>query len=351
MNAICKDSPMISVIVPVYKAEKYLNECIESVLNQTYFDFELILVDDGSPDGCPAICDLYAEKDARVKVIHKQNGGVSRARNTGMENARGEFVMFLDSDDFIEPATLMAMMSKMDDSIDCVLCGLYYFYPDEKKNFTYRLPDVTMQMPEEFDKYFQSIKRAGGNFTSCAKLFRHSIIIANKLSFEEEYALLEDASFASGFLRYCRKCHLMSDAFYHYRQLEEESLVKRFHANADKALAMFYTKSLWMKDHLSFENWQIIKEVIDDYQAQFITQIYDCSQLGMREKLSALKRFSKTFRENQFCRNMKKKPFTSLICCICLNCHADRLLHWFMLIRVALKRNTLVASLLAKKKG
>ena len=91
-----------SVIVPVYKVEKYLPNCIESVLNQTFSDFELILVDDGSPDSCPEICDSYKEKDSRIKVVHKPNGGLASARRAGIKVAEGEYVYNLDSDDLIE---------------------------------------------------------------------------------------------------------------------------------------------------------------------------------------------------------------------------------------------------------
>lgn len=93
----------ISIIVPVYNVEPYLRRCVDSILAQTLTDFELILVDDGSPDGCPAICDEYAEKDSRVHVIHKENGGVSSARNTGMAVAEGKYFLFCDSDDYVSP--------------------------------------------------------------------------------------------------------------------------------------------------------------------------------------------------------------------------------------------------------
>ena len=91
----------ISVIVPVYKVEPYINHCVDSILAQTYRDFELILVDDGSPDNCGKICDEYAKKDSRVKVIHKVNGGVSSARNMGLDNAKGEWITFIDADDYV----------------------------------------------------------------------------------------------------------------------------------------------------------------------------------------------------------------------------------------------------------
>ena len=97
-----KKSPEISIIVPVYQVEKYLNECIDSILAQTFTDFELILVDDGSPDNCPALCDAAAEKDSRVRVIHKINGGVSTARNAGLDAAQGNWIGFVDPDDFVD---------------------------------------------------------------------------------------------------------------------------------------------------------------------------------------------------------------------------------------------------------
>lgn len=97
------NNPLISVIVPIYNVEKYLHTCINSILNQTYSNLEIILVDDGSPDSCPSICDEFALKDNRVKVIHKTNGGLSSARNAGLDIAKGDFIGFIDSDDFISP--------------------------------------------------------------------------------------------------------------------------------------------------------------------------------------------------------------------------------------------------------
>lgn len=93
-------APLISIIVPVYKTEKFLNKCIESITGQTYKNIEVLLVDDGSPDNCPEMCDTWAEKDERIKVIHKKNGGASDARNTGIKNAQGKYLIFIDSDDY-----------------------------------------------------------------------------------------------------------------------------------------------------------------------------------------------------------------------------------------------------------
>lgn len=123
---------MISIIVPVYNIEPYLPSCVESVLWQSFRDFELILVDDGSPDGCPALCDAYAEEDQRVRVIHQENGGLSEARNAGMSEARGEYMAFVDGDDIVHPAFLETLLSALSETgADIAECGVRKVYPGE----------------------------------------------------------------------------------------------------------------------------------------------------------------------------------------------------------------------------
>lgn len=117
---------LISVIVPIYNVEKYLKKCVDSILRQTYVHLEVILVDDGSPDGCPQMCDEYALRDARVKVVHKRNGGLSDARNAGIDIAKGAYLAFVDSDDFIEKDMLEKLYySLIKYQADFSLCGLY----------------------------------------------------------------------------------------------------------------------------------------------------------------------------------------------------------------------------------
>ena len=125
--------PKVSIIVPVYKAEKYLNRCVDSILAQTFTDFELLLIDDGSPDRSGEICDEYAKKDSRIRVFHKKNGGVSSARNLGLDNVLGEYVTFVDSDDWVEPdfvETMIQTYEKFPWTIP--VCG--YVNHDEVKN-------------------------------------------------------------------------------------------------------------------------------------------------------------------------------------------------------------------------
>ena len=129
LNSHCT---LISVIVPVYKVEPYLRPCVDSILAQTWTDFELILVDDGSPDNCGAICEEYAARDSRVRVIHRENGGLSAARNSGLEVAAGEYISFVDSDDLIAPDFLSRMMDVMlREKVRLVLCWKEDFKDEE----------------------------------------------------------------------------------------------------------------------------------------------------------------------------------------------------------------------------
>ena len=117
------NEPKISVIVPVYKVEKYLRKCVDSIINQTYQNLEIILVDDGSPDNCPAICDEYAAKDSRVRVIHKENGGLGDARNAGLDACTGEYIGFVDSDDWIDANMYSDMATMMEEKNLDVVCA------------------------------------------------------------------------------------------------------------------------------------------------------------------------------------------------------------------------------------
>lgn len=132
-------SALVSVVIPVYNVEQYLKECVDSVLNQTYSDYEIILVDDGSTDNSGKLCDSYLSVDNRIKVIHRKNGGLSAARNTGLDAASGDYIYFLDSDDYIEPVTLEHLVhtAKTDDA-DMVFFDGYVFYTDcEEEGTTY----------------------------------------------------------------------------------------------------------------------------------------------------------------------------------------------------------------------
>lgn len=177
---------MVSVIIPVYKAEKYLCECIDSVINQTYDNLEIILVDDGSPDNCGAICDEYACRDDRIKVIHKDNGGASDARNAGLSIAHGKYVYFLDSDDYIKPDAIekaeTCIEKKKADIVFFDSETLYEDFPDPDyhenyaRKHTYRTEkgSLVLKKQKKNKEYYASVPLL---------LFRKSFIDKNDLSF------------------------------------------------------------------------------------------------------------------------------------------------------------------------
>ncbi len=139
---------LISIIVPVYNVEKYLDKCLESIVSQTYKNIEIILVDDGSSDNCPAMCDEWAKKDSRIKVIHKENGGLSDARNVGLENAKGKYIGFIDSDDYIDKTMFEKLLNKAkENDADMTLCGMSFAYEDGtiKKNIETNLKNCNAQ--------------------------------------------------------------------------------------------------------------------------------------------------------------------------------------------------------------
>lgn len=178
-----KDDELISVIVPIYGVEEWLDECVESLVNQSYKNLEIILVDDGSRDRCPQMCDEWSKKDSRIRVVHKENGGLSSARNAGLDVCTGEYVSFIDSDDFIHKDTYKIMMTDMKTrDVDIVRCAMNRYNGHEfidNRNIKY---EKTYNTDEIFDCYFYHKEDLCGGV--CDKLFKRE--------------LFEDARFPEG---------------------------------------------------------------------------------------------------------------------------------------------------------
>ncbi len=167
-------SELISVVVPVYKVEKQLSRCVDSLIRQTYDNIEIILVDDGSPDGCPAICDGYAKKDSRIKVIHRQNGGLSAARNSGIEAASGEYIAFVDSDDYVadDYIDFMYRMAVLNNA-DVVSCGVREVYPSGKSALQYA--DNSLIVMDKKEALTRMCYNDGFFVTAWDKLYKRSL--------------------------------------------------------------------------------------------------------------------------------------------------------------------------------
>lgn len=235
-------NPLISIIIPVYNVEDYIRPCLDSILAQTYTNFEAILVDDGSKDGSGRICDEYAEKDSRFIVVHKENGGVSSARNKGLEIAKGEYIAFVDSDDWIENNYLTIILNEIED-YDLLFFGNIAHYNDG--NIVYRLPPSFIGTnKEETEKGLFQLRINDIHFGffgyTCFKVFKREIINSNHLDFIKGLCIREDEIFTGTYCRYAKTLKVISQPLYHYRILSTPSNRKKF----TKCELQIYTKAI-----------------------------------------------------------------------------------------------------------
>lgn len=265
----------ISVIVPVYNAERYLARCIDSILTQTYNNFELILVDDGSTDCSGKICDKYAKADARIKVVHKENGGVSTARNAGIDIAKGEYITFIDSDDFVEREFFKYTFNAAQKSkADCVTAGIRYWYEDNSKNKDCVLTEAYFDVTKDLNKHFTELHEQHAFDAMYAKLYKSKIIQSFGLRFDTSYAIFEDGIFVSNYLSHCRLCYFVGQVFYNYVQHDFSSLMKQFNTNADRAFQTRYDSDVWMLSLLDRENQDKYRRKMFRQWLGFSMQIY-----------------------------------------------------------------------------
>ena len=229
---------LISIIVPVYRVEKYLSRCIDSIIAQTYKTLEIILVDDGSPDGCPEICDSYAERDNRVYVIHKKNGGLSDARNAGIEAAHGKYLGFVDSDDYIHPKMYQRLWEKLKkEDADAAMCDI------EK---VYDMSPVFHEIAEDETEIFNGIQAVKNildkqlhviSVISCGKLYKAELFEKVRFPFGK---LHEDEFTTYRFFAAAKKVVYLDVSKYNYDRSRTDSITgdKFRQDNLDACLAM-----------------------------------------------------------------------------------------------------------------
>ena len=214
-----KKKSLVSIIVPAYNAEKFIDKCIRSVLNQSYPNLELILVDDGSTDETGKICEEYASKDTRVRVIHKKNSGVSAARNMGLSSAIGEYVVFLDSDDWLDEDILKTEELRAEGLCQEELIANAIF--------------TRSTAHYDLGNYF----RAGGG-----KIYERAIIEENSLAFPEKLFIGEDAVFLVKYLRYVSGVNLISQRGYNYNHLNENAATTKYQKSMYEQSELQYTE-------------------------------------------------------------------------------------------------------------
>lgn len=222
---------MVSVIVPIYKAESYIRKCLDSILSQTFINFELLLIDDGSPDDCGKICDEYAKLDDRVRVFHKENGGVSKARNLGLDYAKGDYVCFIDSDDWVDSDMLETLIGREQKKrTDLLFYGFQYEASTRNSN--------TLELLRQFSGIYEGINSVvevcylleinellGWTWN---KLFRNGIIQEYHIRFNEEISIQEDHIFTLEYLKYVTCLTVCAYAPYHYRMVQDSLTNKRY---------------------------------------------------------------------------------------------------------------------------
>lgn len=269
-------SPLFSIILPIYKVEEYLNECVDSILNQKYVNYEIILVDDGSPDKCPEICDRYAEIDDRIHVIHKENGGLSSARNRGVESAKGEYIIFIDSDDYWNDAeALEEIAGKIEKlrSVDVIVFN----------NIDYScLTGESIICKREYDENLleNSSKRVvlkymfeNGLFPGAAwvTVTRRKFLEENNITFIEGIKA-EDIDWLLNVLLNADKFSAVNRAFYVYRKYRDGSITGT--ADVKSVEDILYTLDIWTK-RLNEEKYEVVKENV----LGFLCNHYMCAVL------------------------------------------------------------------------
>ena len=241
--------PALSIIVPVYNVEKYLDRCVKSLVNQTLRNIEIILVDDGSPDECPVLCDGFAASDNRIKVVHKSNAGLGMARNSGLDVASGEYVAFVDSDDFVELNMYENLYTiAINENADAVISGGFI---DERADGT-TFANHIMKTVDVFDGNTRqlALEMLGSKPefrrdyiyepSSCKGVYRRSVINDNGIRFHSERELIsEDYVFHLDFFQVAMKAICVPECYYHYCQ-NGLSLTKTYHENRFRRNVEFY---------------------------------------------------------------------------------------------------------------
>lgn len=235
--------PLISVIVPIYKIDKYLGICIESIINQTYKNLEIILVDDGSPDRCPEICDLYAKKDKRIKVVHKENGGLVSARKAGLQESTGEYIGYVDGDDWIGKGFYQSLISSaIATKSEVVIAG---FSRDlfDKSNHILNAIDSGVYEGEKLKEIwgrmisFGDFYKHGITTYVWNKLFKREVLFDKQMAVDNRITVGEDAAVTYPVLTNCNRICITENCAYHYRQ-REDSMLKQAGNFYDEAVRL-----------------------------------------------------------------------------------------------------------------
>ena len=220
---------MISIIIPVYNVAHYLEQCLESVINQTYNDWECILIDDGSKDNSGEICDKWGKIDSRFRIIHQINQGVSAARNRGIKESRGEYIVFIDSDDWVSPNYLKDMTDTFQS--DLIVSGVIRHHSNNIESIYEPSQNHTFKLNNEGVRYLVDLNEKFLIFGPCAKLYKTSIINKYHIKFPTGTSLGEDLEFNFHYLEHVNNITTIQSNNYHYRIQTTNSLSTQIREN------------------------------------------------------------------------------------------------------------------------
>lgn len=280
---------MVSIVIPVYNSEKTLRRCLESVIGQLFTNWELILVDDGSNDKSGDICDEYAAKDQRIKVFHKKNGGVSSARNIGLEHAKGEWIVFVDADDFVKESYLAHLLEHSQKHVDLVIsyAEIHSGNKIQKESYPSKLVDKT-----NFESMFID-NDMNWHTSPWSKLYKRCIVEEHHLRFCEGMHIGEDAVFLYSYMLYSNRIYISNDTDYCYFAYNEGSLTKRVNSLDSEILAYnqirVIVQSMILKRSIkSFKALKNLNWLIASYQRRILNALYH-NKVQKQKRLSILR--------------------------------------------------------------
>lgn len=233
-------APKISIIVPIFNAEKYLEDCINSILNQTYKDWELILVNDGSIDKSEIICEKFLKNNPKIKYFYKSNGGVSNTRNFGIDHASGEYIMFVDSDDILNPGIVDILVKNVSEEGEISACLVKRF---SNANSIFTQTDSTTLYLSNIEQIYKEFKSKDILHPPFAKIFKRSIVNRYQLRFDENLSLGEDLCFNLAYLHYISSGTIVLSPLYYYRDTPQ-SLTKKISVNYGEIQLYLLDKNL-----------------------------------------------------------------------------------------------------------
>lgn len=268
---------LVSIIVPVHNAEKFLNKCVDSILNQSYKKIEVILINDGSTDNSGEICEYYSKKDDRVKVLHQRNLGPSVARNNGIHKASGKYIQLVDSDDYIDRDMTEVLVNEVKKNVDLVLCGYRYLYKSDNNETIIKNSNIyekTYITKHEFLNRFGILFKDYYINYICNKLYHRDIIIKHNIKFDSSLAWGEDLLFNINYLNHCNIISIVDKLLYNYNKYNENSITASFNKDLYSNQQKMYTyvrKFLKENNSYSGENKRIVEE-------KFANSIIRCLQ-------------------------------------------------------------------------